>query len=442
VSPRPEHLDGPVERSPASRRAKNLAFAVLCWVTAGVAVVVLGVLLSSIAAQGLSYLRPALISAPPSRNPASAGLGPAMWGSIWICAVCAVTALPLGVGTAIFLEEYKPKSRLVKRLHGFVQLNIANLAGVPSIVYGIIGLTVFVQMFGVLGNPNEPAYTIGQRWYDAFAMVDGTQAHVRVDGRDAPSLVATPELEFVDGDGDALAVRLVAEAEIRPALDALEERVDAERPAITERVEAEGLTGRAKRRAVRTAVSRLRTEHIRAELPDVLLVGTEPTRVDRKSFFYVQAPFGRGVLAGGLTLMLVILPIVILSSQEALRSVPGSLREGALGLGATRWQMVSRMTLPAAIPGIMTGSILAMSRAIGEAAPILIIAGIVFVRFTPEHLMDEFTAMPLQIFDWAGRPQEEFHRVAASGIIVLLAVLLTFNAAAVFIRQRFQRPMQ
>jgi phosphate transport system permease protein len=140
--------------------------------------------------------------------------------------------------------------------------------------------------------------------------------------------------------------------------------------------------------------------------------------------------------------MLVILPIVIISSQEALRAVPDSLRQGALACGSTRWQMISRMTLPAAVPGIMTGSILAMSRAIGEAAPILIIAGIVFIRFTPEHLMDEFTALPLQIYDWAGRPQTYFHRTAAAGIIVLLAVLLTFNALAIVIRQRFQKPLQ
>jgi phosphate transport system permease protein len=148
------------------------------------------------------------------------------------------------------------------------------------------------------------------------------------------------------------------------------------------------------------------------------------------------------VLAGGLTLMLVVLPIIIVASQEALRAVPDSLREGALAAGSTRWQMVSRMTLPAAIPGIMTGSILAMSRAIGEAAPMLVIAGVVYITFTPNNLMDDFTVMPLQIYNWAGLPQAEFHQVAASGIIVLLAILLTFNAVAVMIRQKFQKPLQ
>jgi phosphate transport system permease protein len=174
-------------------------------------------------------------------------------------------------------------------------------------------------------------------------------------------------------------------------------------------------------------------------------LSSDPSPVQRLSepeWYYLRVPFGRGVLAGGMTLMLVILPIVVIASQEALRAVPDSLREGALAAGATRWQMVRHMTLPAAVPGIMTGSILAMSRAIGEAAPVLVIAGIVFITFTPRNLMDDFTVLPLQIYNWAQRPQEEFHRIAATGIIVLLAVLLTFNAAAVLIRQKFHKPLQ
>ncbi len=146
-------------------------------------------------------------------------------------------------------------------------------------------------------------------------------------------------------------------------------------------------------------------------------------------------------MAGALTLMLVILPIVIISAQEALRAVPGSLREAALSLGATRWQVVRRVTLPAAMPGILTGAILAMSRAIGEAAPILMIAGIVFISNPPGNLMDDFTAMPLQVYNWAQRPQQDFHDLAASGIIVLLAVLLCFNTAAALVRQKLRRPL-
>jgi phosphate transport system permease protein len=282
--------------------------------------VVLAVLLGAMFVKGWSHLDLGMITGWASRDPEKAGLKAALWGSIWLCVVCAGTALPLGVGTAIYLEEFAPRR---SRFSAFIRLNIANLAGVPSIVYGILGLTVFVQMWGVMGNPNAPAFSIGTR----------------------------------------------------------------------------------------------------------------------EDWYYVQLPFGRGVLAGGLTLMLVVLPIVIVASQEALRAVPDSLREAALAAGATRWQMVRSITLPTAMPTILTGSILAMSRAIGEAAPILVIAGIVFIRFTPIHLMDEFTAMPLQIYDWAGRPQEEFHEVAAAGIVVLLAVLLSFNALAVFLRVKLRKPM-
>jgi phosphate transport system permease protein len=145
------------------------------------------------------------------------------------------------------------------------------------------------------------------------------------------------------------------------------------------------------------------------------------------------------VLTGGLTLMLVVLPIVIVSSSEALRSVPRSLRAGAFALGATRLQTVWNITLPASLPMVMTGAILAMSRAIGEAAPILVLGVPLFIRSTPNSLVSDFTVLPLQIYNWAGRPQAEFHELAAAGIIVLLAVLLSFNAVAVLIRQRLQR---
>jgi len=303
-----------------ARLVKDRCFIVICLIAASICIGALLILLASIITQGLEYLDKGLLTGVPSRKPEKAGIYPAMIGTLYICSVCAVSAVPLGVGTAILLEEYKPTHPLLARLHGIVQLNITNLAGVPSVVYGILGLTVFVELFSLLGT-GEPAWTLGttDNWY------------------------------------------------------------------------------------------------------------------------YLRLPFGRGVLAGGLTLMLVVLPIIIISSQEALRAVPNSLRQGSLALGATRWQTVWNTTLPSAIPGIMTGTILAMSRAIGEAAPILIIAGIVYITFTPEHLMDDFTAMPLQIYNWAGKPQEEFHKVAASGILVLMAILLTFNATAVIIRQKFQR---
>jgi phosphate transport system permease protein len=148
---------------------------------------------------------------------------------------------------------------------------------------------------------------------------------------------------------------------------------------------------------------------------------------------------GRVLLAGALTLSLLVLPIVIIASREAIRSVPTGIREGALALGATRWQMIRRQILPAAVPGIATGSILALSRAIGETAPLILIGAIVFVPFNPDGLMSQFTALPIQIFNWTSRPQEEFKLLAAAGIIVLLALLLTMNAFAIWLRNRHQR---
>lgn len=311
----------PTAQPRKARMIRDRLFMVLCVVITLLSVIVLGTLLFAIAQKGIKYFNLDFLSAYPSRFPQKAGFKGAIWGSLWLVSICALTALPLGIGAAVYLEEFAPKNRFTR----FIQLNISNLAGVPSIVYGIIGLTSFAYMFNLFGSPMDPMW--------------------------------------------------------------------------------------------------------------------ESTS-DPSKWYYVRLPFGGCVLTGGLTLMLVILPVIVIASREALRAVPDSLREGALAAGATRWQMVARMTLPAAIPGIMTGVILAISRAIGEAAPILVIGGIMFVTFTPQNLMDDFAAMPLQIFNWASRPQEEFAHVAATGIIVLLAILLVFNAAAVFVRQTFQKPLQ
>ncbi len=267
------------------------------------------------------FLRTDFFTEYASRFPNKAGIRAPLWGSIWVCAICGLVALPTGVATAIYLEEFAPKNRFTN----FIRLNISNLSGVPSIVYGIIGLTAFARLFNVFGtNRDSPGFELG-----------------------------TPD-----------------------------------------------------------------------------------------DWFYLRIPFGSGVLAGGLTLMLVVLPIVIISSQEAIRAVPNSLRQGALAMGSTRWQMVWRMTLPASIPTIMTGAILSMSRAIGEAAPLLVLGVPLFMRRTPENLMSEFTVLPLQIYRWAADPRADFRDLAASGIIVLLVVLLSFNAIAIFIRQKLQKQLQ
>ncbi len=387
------------EFAPQSRRRRrqrlDVAFVVVCILAAFASLAVLAALLISIFAQGWAGLMhefPSFLTGAPSRNPEDAGIYPAMIGTIFICLVCVVTAIPLGVGSAILMQEFRPRHPLLRRIHAFFELNITNLAGVPSIVYGILGLTVFVGMFGLLGNPNDPTYTIGATWYDEF--FDESGALLRFETtRDAPIVELAEGMTLVDADtGQPVTLRFV-----QPGIENAQ--------------------------------------------PGDITADAYGQRSMRRAWYYFQLPFGRGVLAGGLTLMLVVLPVVIIASQESLRAVPDSLRQGALALGATRWQMVSRMTLPAAIPGIMTGTILAMSRAIGEAAPILIITGIVYITFTPQHIMDEFTAMPLQIFNWASRPQAEFHRVAASGIIVLITILLCFNVAAIVIRNKFQRPL-
>jgi phosphate transport system permease protein len=146
----------------------------------------------------------------------------------------------------------------------------------------------------------------------------------------------------------------------------------------------------------------------------------------------------RSVISGALTLSILILPVIVMASQEAIRAVPSSIREAAYGLGATRWQVVRQQVLPMAMPGIMTGTILALSRAVGETAPLIMVGAVGFIAFTPTGVQDEFTVLPLQIYNWISRPQEEFHALAAGGILVLLALLLTMNAAAILLRNRYR----
>ncbi len=378
----------PIARRRARRVLTDRAFQAVCITASVLSLGLLALLLTAIVLQGARFFGWGFITGLPSRKPEVAGIWPAMIGSIWVCAICAVTAIPIGAATAILLEEYKPKRPLLARLHGFVQLNITNLAGVPSVVYGILGLTVFANVFGIMGNSLTPDYTIGAKFYDEVYDLSGQALRLRADRSAEPVKLADGMTMIVAETGEPVRVSLVTKRPEEPKLGEV-------------------------RRTARV------------------------NRVEQRSWYYLQLPLGRGVLAGGLTLMLVVLPIIIIASQEALRAVPNSLRQGALALGATKWQMVWGTSLPSAIPGIMTGAILAMSRALGEAAPLLILAGIVYITFTPANLMDSFTAMPLQVFNWASRPQEDFHQVAASGIIVLMAILLAFNAIAVFIRQKF-----
>jgi phosphate transport system permease protein len=385
--------------SGAPRRRRDSRFRWLCIATATLSVLILVGLLASILVQGLPSISWTLISGGPEPDPSQAGIRPAIFGTLWVCSICALLTLPIGVATAILLEEYQPKNRLGRFLYGVIQLNITNLAGVPSVVYGLLGLTAFVSMFGFFASASDAEgthYAVGVKYFDQFFSEDERAILLPVDSPGAPLTRPTAGMTALNYYGE----------EIRPLV------IGRDRPLPTG-----------------------------PELQYAIYEDAEPGRITQKTWYHFSLPLGRGVLTGALTLMLVILPVIIISSQEALRAVPSSLRAGALGLGATPWQVVWNVTLPSAMPGIMTGAILAMSRAIGETAPILIIAGIVYISRSPQHLMDDFTVMPLQIFNWISRPQEEFHALAAAAIILLLGILLSFNAVAVLIRQKLHKPL-
>ena len=483
------------EYQPTSRKArqiKNTLFQAVAMTAAGVALIVLATLLVSICARGFPRLDANFITAAMSSNSAETGIGPALLGSISILAICAVSAIPLGVASAILLEEYRPKARLPRMLHGFVQSNITNLAGVPSIVYGILGFSVFVVMFSS-ENLNEPWLDIGQEFYLEYPGAGGQSfyVHSKEDGELTPaaagmdvaiygSLAAAraggpvADVKIVEA-GDLEAIRSAADGRLRKInrsmkralrkattdggfqvdeagaqtiaadmLTPLKDDLKADYETM-KAVAAEQLLAMKGQDAVAQLQSRrvlydklLEKEFEAAGLRGIIIEGTTPLPKDVKKWYYMQIPFGKGMLAGGLTLMLVILPVIIVSAQESIRAVSQEMRAGVLALGGTKWQAIEKVVLPSAIPGICTGAILALSRAIGEAAPILLI-GYVGLQAGPDHLMAAFAALPLEIYNWTSEPDQSFRDAAAAGIIVLLAVLFSFNAVAVFIRQKFQQ---
>ncbi len=397
-----------------TRIAKDLWFRRICVATASASVLILAFLLVSILTTGIPSLSWTLLTSSPEPDPVNAGLWPALMGTLWVCSLCALITLPLGIGTAILIEEFKPRNVIGRKIFHLIQLNITNLAGVPSVVYGILGLTAFVSMFSLFENNDGnmgPRVEVGAIHYDQFSnlasdpFLDTGNTDVRerfflfpVASRNAaPVVPETGMLAYENRESGLVQVPIIA-------IDPFSQQPSNDSDILSRTIDQT----------------------------------SAPGRISKKNWYYFRIPFGRGVIAGALTLMLVILPVIIISTQEALRAVPGTLRAAALGLGSTPWQVVWNVTLPSAVPGIMTGSILAISRSIGETAPILIIAGIVYIRSAPQHLMDDYTVMPLQIYNWISRPQEEFHHIAAGGILVLLAILLTFNAVAVFIRHRMQ----
>ena len=251
------------------------------------------VLLAQVFIEGIPWLSWDFLTNYPSRKAELAGIRAAILGTIWLMAFVGIFTIPVGVGAAIYLEEYAPKNRLTR----IIEINIGNLAGVPSVVYGLLGLALFVQWLSL----------------------------------------------------------------------------------------------------------------------------------------------GRSIVSAALTLALLVLPIVILASREAIRSVPSSHRQAAFALGATKWDVVRSVVLPSAVPGILTGTILAMSRAIGEAAPVIFISALVYLTFDPTSPFDRFTVLPIQIFAWVNEPRDEYQGLAAAAIIVLLAILLGMNAIAIFLRNKYQR---
>lgn len=286
-------MDQSTLRNIKRRKIKNSIVKYLFLICTLFGIVVLIVLLKQILETGLKHLDLKFLTSFPSRTASKAGIKSALAGSLWVILLTGLFSFPLGVGTAIYLEEYAKKNWFNKLL----QINISNLAGIPSIVYGMLGLSVFVK----------------------------------------------------------------------------------------------GLR------------------------------------------------FGTSILSGSLTLTLLILPVIIISSQEAIKSVPDTLRQGSLALGVTKWQTITGVVLPYSLPGILTGCILAISRALGEAAPLIMVGAVGYIAFLPKGLLDSFTALPIQIYNWTSRPQAEFQEIAAAGIIVLMAVLLTFNAIAVVVRNKYQK---
>lgn len=419
-------------RSLAGRRAADRVFLVVCLAVTSLASLVLALLLIAIFSKGWGHLNVDFFTNYPSRFAEKAGFKAALWGSIWVCLVCAVVAVPLGVGTAVLLEEYAPRNRHLRRVHDFIQLNISNLAGVPSVVYGIIGLTAFARMFGLFGPANLSNYD------DVLTITlkNNTTLVGTSLGEDDTTIVL---------DDIRTGEQTINRADIATQSA---EYVRTHRFTLNDGTKIEGRLSATTPKSLKilnTSPNKSPDAPRIIEVPRADIADYHPATMievgGREHPWYFHVPFGGGVLAAGLTLMLVVLPIVIVSTREAIRAVPPSLREGTLALGATKWQTVSKMVLPAAVPGIMTGAILAMSRAIGEAAPILVVSGIVFIMNTPKNLMSDFSAMPLQIYSWANMPQEEFKQVAAAGIIVLLVVLCAFNLVAILLRQKFQRAL-
>ncbi len=377
-----------------------------------------------------SWLDSEFLTTPMSSAPSLAGVRTALIGSIGLMTVVVIVALPIGVGAAIYLEEYAQ--------HGFVnrliETNVRNLAGVPSIIYGMLGLAIFVRALapltsGLIFHYNFDAPTVEtvvERIAPAFdGAVSFDEGALRSDSEqlDAQNLArivdaflrfGTPSLTM-HGNSSVFDMSNALADALEIAVDVTATRADEDHD-----VEARGAYFR---------FDVAENARISDEAYDKLMASL--VRVNSFS------PNGRTLLSAGLTLALLILPIIIINAQEAIRAVPYTIREAAYGLGATRWQTIWKQVLPAALPGIMTGTILSVSRAVGETAPLIVVGAATFMVADPTSPFAQFTAMPIQIYQWTARPQGQFADIAAAAIIVLLALMLTLNAMAIFLRNRY-----
>lgn len=473
-------------RSVARRKLFNNSFSVICLLVSSLAIVVLATLLVAIFSTGGNWLSFEMLSGSHrENNPEGSGIGQAILGSLVICSICGLVALPIGVGTAIFLEEFKPKGRLLRIFHGLVQLNINNLAGVPSIVYGILGLTAFVYMFGAFSPirvNDQPDHEIGATYfyqtktlggqYVRFPAVLLIQPVIKIkQGRNASKIngdkfklnvvsASTEKSKYANQVNETVLLGTEAKLSSRNGNQVYEAKTIGGEPfnfpaeatysqfaKIIEPITVSNSDGDtfslnvlSKSEPIPTDPTIL-TQSVFADSPDPNK-RSSASIFRENSLFHLHLPFSKSVLSAALTLALVILPIVIIASQEAIRGVPQTLREAAFGMGATRWQVVRSAVLPSATPGIMTGAILAMSRAIGEAAPLLAVMG--GVLGTTNHLsslMDRTPVLPVTIFKWAGDENQGFEHLAAAAIIVLLAFLLLMNSLAIFIRYRYEKKL-
>ena len=377
-----------------------------------------------------SWLQGEFLATPMSSTPALAGVRTALIGSVGLMIVVVLVALPIGVGAAIYLEEYAE--------HGFVnrliETNVRNLAGVPSIIYGMLGLAIFVRALapfssGLIFHYNFDAPDVAAVVDRIAPIFDGA---IRFDSQNLKSDSDLIDAQMAQNLVDTFlyfgrpSLTMQGNSDIREMADSLAAALDIAVDVIPARAdEAYDIDIRGNYFRFDVAED--------ASLPDALFDELMANLVRINSF----APNGRTLVSAGLTLVLLILPIIIINAQEAIRAVPYSIREASFGLGATRWQTIWNQVLPAALPGIMTGTILSVSRAVGETAPLIVVGAATFLLTDPTSPFSQFTAMPIQIYQWTARPQGQFADIAAAAIIVLLALMLTLNAAAIFLRNRY-----